>query len=192
VQIRTLTIEDPEPVRAEASRSWSPLTDELIQRHQRGVWRYLRSLGCEAALAEDLTQEAFLALLRQPPRVTVDRVLARWLRTTAHNLYRNSGRRRRSVALVDEAVAEAAWTDLVRRADADDAVDAVRACLDALPERMRVALEVRYGPDGTRARVGDRLDLAADGVKTLLRRARERLLRCVKHRQGHEEQQEES
>lgn len=31
------------------------------ERHQTGLWRYLRFLGCPADLADDLTQEALLA-----------------------------------------------------------------------------------------------------------------------------------
>ena len=28
--------------------------EELIAKHQAGVWRYLRALGCDGALADDL------------------------------------------------------------------------------------------------------------------------------------------
>ena len=38
---------------------------QLIREHQAGVWRYLRVLGCSRELAEDLTQETFLAVLEQ-------------------------------------------------------------------------------------------------------------------------------
>ncbi|HEX7449919.1 MAG TPA: sigma factor, partial [Pirellulales bacterium] len=38
----------------------------LIEEHQAGVWRYLRVLGCNAAEAEDLTQDTFLAVLEKP------------------------------------------------------------------------------------------------------------------------------
>ena len=33
--------------------------EELIQKYQNGIWRYLRVLGCEASLADDITQETF-------------------------------------------------------------------------------------------------------------------------------------
>ena len=38
----------------------------LVQQHQAEVWRYLRFLGATAELADDLTQETFLQLLRAP------------------------------------------------------------------------------------------------------------------------------
>ena len=39
---------------------------QLIEKYQVGVWRYLRALGCEPALADDLTQETFLSVLQHP------------------------------------------------------------------------------------------------------------------------------
>ena len=36
----------------------------LVQKHQAGVWRYVRFLGADTAEADDLTQETFLALAR--------------------------------------------------------------------------------------------------------------------------------
>ena len=36
----------------------------LVTLHQAGVWRYLRALGCDASLADDLTQDTFLEAWR--------------------------------------------------------------------------------------------------------------------------------
>ena len=41
------------------------LTD-LVRSYQAGVWRYLRFLGAEDALADDLTQETFLTIWKRP------------------------------------------------------------------------------------------------------------------------------
>lgn len=38
----------------------------MVHEHQAGLWRYLRYLGCEPALAEDLVQEVFLAVWQRP------------------------------------------------------------------------------------------------------------------------------
>ena len=43
-----------------------PWVEELARRHQAGVWRYLRLLGCAPDLADDLVQETFLQVLRRP------------------------------------------------------------------------------------------------------------------------------
>ena len=44
----------------QSHRASFQLTEDLIRRHQSGVWRYLRFLGCPPELADDLTQEAKL------------------------------------------------------------------------------------------------------------------------------------
>ena len=38
----------------------------LAAEHYVAVWRYLRLLGCDAALAEDLCQDTFLRVLEKP------------------------------------------------------------------------------------------------------------------------------
>lgn len=158
------------------------LTPELIRRHQAGVWRYLRLLGCDEASADDLTQDAFLALLRQPPASAEPAAIARWLRTTALRLFRNLGKRTRNNLPLDEAAIEAAWSTHVQSSNADEVMDDLDTCMQGLPSRMQSALMVRYGDGGSRHAVAATLGLQDDGAKTLLRRARERLSHCLQHK----------
>ena len=74
---------------------------ELIAQHQVGIWRYLRVLGCDAALAEDLTQETFLSVLRKPFVVYSDAATAAYLRRVAYNLFISHRRRSRKETLVE-------------------------------------------------------------------------------------------
>ena len=66
---------------------------ELFQVHQLGVWRYVRFLGANPELAEDITQETFLALLRHPLKRQDEKATKAWLRATARNLYLMKRRR---------------------------------------------------------------------------------------------------
>ena len=161
------------------------LTDELVLRHQRGVWRYLRFLGAAPALADDLTQEAFLALGRAPVEDRGASAVAAWLRVTAGNLYRAQGRAPGGeLRLVDAAELERGW---VLRAGDDGGeawLAALDACLETLAPRQRCALELRYraGRGASRDELAAALELSAEGVKTLLRRAKARLRACVERR----------
>ena len=74
----------------------------LIQTYQAGVWRYLRVLGCEAALAEDLTQETFLAVLQRPFQEVNAAATNAYLRKTALNLYISHRRRNGRMMATDE------------------------------------------------------------------------------------------
>jgi RNA polymerase sigma-70 factor (ECF subfamily) len=165
------------------SRAAVQLTEELVRRHQKGVWRYLRFLGCPAELADDLTQETFLTLLQWAPEERGDAALAAWLRTTARNLFRMQARRpRKGVELAAEAELEEAWLryageDPTRAGD--DYLVALHSCLQRLEGREHEALMLRYGESASRREVASALGLGVEGAKTLVRRAKDKLRKCV-------------
>ena len=61
-------MEEPEPavVRAAAAGDLAAF-ELLVRRYQAHVWRFLRHLLGDAALAEDVTQETFLRLYQRLP-----------------------------------------------------------------------------------------------------------------------------
>src|SRR5688572_23610575 len=73
----------------------------LIEHHQPGVWRYLRALGCEPTLAEDLTQDTFLAVLQKPFQDYNPAATAAYLRRVAYNLFISYQRRAGKVTTVE-------------------------------------------------------------------------------------------
>ena len=160
------------------------VTEALIRAHQSGVWRHLRLCGAPADVADDLTQETFLRLCVQPPEARGDAALAGWLRATARNLLANSRRALRPLPL-DESAAEAAHAEYDRGDGGERWRGALAACIAALPPREQQALALRYARGGSRAAVAAALQLADEGVKTLLRRVRARLQACVHRRVEH-------
>ena len=90
----------PLPVPAGATLGFDPV--RLIETYQAGVWRYLRALGCESALAEDLTQDTFLAVLQRPFQDINPAATAAYLRKTAFNLFISHQRRAGKVTAVED------------------------------------------------------------------------------------------
>ena len=155
--------------------------EAIIRSHQRGVWRFLRWLGADPALADDLLQEAFLLLLQRPPADRSEPAVAAWLRTTAANLFRSSGRRARwGVPLHDGDLLDAVWQENAGNDGGDGDQEALALCLEQLPERTRQALDLRYRHGLAEPALAAALGLRAGGVKTLLRRARELLAQCIR------------
>lgn len=151
---------------------------QLVQRHQAEVWRYLRYLGASAELADDLVQETFLQFLRAPFEDQGDAQRAGWLRKVARNLYVKSFRRP-PFAASDLDRIEAVWADHAGHDGGDESLQALRDCLDKLDGRAREAVRLHYEDRRSRREIGERLEIGEQGVKSLLRRSRELLRRCV-------------
>ena len=169
------------PFQAESPRIQPDPLAAFVRAHQAWVWRYLVFLGCERSLADDLTQDTFVAVLGREQSIGV-RAQRSYMRRTAQSMLLKAHRRRRSVELVDELVAEAAF-DLFCGADEGAGyLDALRQCLAQLDERQRQAIDWLYREGVSRGEVGRRLGLSEGGVKSLLRRVYARLRHCVTRR----------
>jgi len=155
---------------------------ELILRHQNGIWRYLRVLGCDAATADDLTQETFLRVLRRDNFVQhSDEATSEYLRRTAYNLlvsnHRKWGRMQvtDSPSLLDESWHRWAGKDLT----GDEAADALRNCMELLSDRAREALQMRFVDNIPRVEIGEALGITDHGARNLMQRAKAQLRECV-------------
>jgi RNA polymerase sigma-70 factor (sigma-E family) len=142
----------------------------------REVWpRLVRSLASytgDAALAEDLAQEALARALVRWRKVGAMDAPAMWVYRTAMNLARSRFRRRRAEARAYERVG-------VRSEDAQqvdqDAVLTVRSEIGRLPERQRAALVLRFHADLSVDETAAVMGCAPGTVKALTHQALERL-----------------
>lgn len=165
----------------------------LIHTHQAEICRYLGYLGADPATVDDLAQDTFVSAFgaaRSPAPGDV-RAEAAWLRTIARNHFLMLCRRRRAspvrASLESLTEAEDVWQrEFLRDGDGFDYVEALRRCLETLSGRMREAVTLRYTERAPRERMAERLEMTEDGVKTILRRAREALGQCVRQRLAQE------
>jgi RNA polymerase sigma-70 factor (ECF subfamily) len=159
--------------------------ETLVNRHQRGVWRYLRMLGCDDATADDLTQETFLRVLRRDDFVQHnDSATAGYLRRTAYNLLVSRHRKYGRVQtigepeLLDESWDRWAGKDL----SGDAAVEALEHCFDKLTERAQIALRMRFDSSASRVEIGEALGITDHGARNLMQRAKQQLRNCVEEK----------
>lgn len=152
---------------------------ELVSAHQVGLWRYLRFLGCESGEAEDVAQETFLVVLRQPFQNQGAAAAAGYLRTVARNLLiKRRARDGREVTNSDFEQYEQYWSSVA--ADGGDAyVGALRECLQKLDDAPRRAISLQYENKQSRAEIASALGYSEDGVKSLVKRARASLRACI-------------
>lgn len=157
---------------------------DLVQAHQAGVWRYLRFLGCDRSESDDLTQETFLTVIKTPFEYRSSRAAAAYLRKVARNRLLAVRRKQKRVsAMGDLDRAEAVWAEMAGDNGLGDYLAALEDCLQAaVTPKAREAIDLKYREDASRDEIADQLEMAADGVKTLLRRARSSLRDCVERK----------
>ena len=164
--------------------------EQLVRDHQPAIYRYLRYLGAQLAVAEDLTQETFLATMKENPNQPDhpdDPRWQAWLRGIARNLFLAECRRSATQAIpLDDPTldhAEEVWASHFESESAwADHLVALRACMEKLPPRQREALEMRYTNRTAREDMALALEMSEQGVKTRLRRIRVALARCIQQR----------
>ncbi len=157
-----------------------PNAAEFIAKHQIGVWRYLRAIGCEASLADDLTQDTFFAVLRRPFEFVSDAASAGYLRRVAYHLLVTA--RRKSNRMVVTDCAESFETDWARWAGfdhGDTAMDALQDCFGRLTKRAQMSLRMRFAEEASRETIAEALGISEHGAKNLMQRAKQQLRDCV-------------
>ena len=145
---------------------------EIAGRHYQPVYRLVWRMTNGAADAEDIAQEAFVRLWKNPAQLREGAALKGWLMWVAANAVIDRSRKLRSGALDDapEVVDPQARPDApLDRAQAARLVDARIA---ELPERQRLALSLVYFEGLTNIEAAAVLEVSVDALESLLARAR--------------------
>jgi RNA polymerase sigma-70 factor (sigma-E family) len=163
---------DPGPAAtnsAEDSRAWTAddAVSLMFAAHYRSLVRLAVLLMHDAAAAEDVTQDAYVALHSHWRRLRdADKALA-YLRATVLNRAR-SALRRRSVVTRYLAAAPPPGTEPSAEAGALELVEhaAVLAVIRRLPVRQREAIVLRYYADLSEAQIADAMGISRGAVKS--------------------------
>jgi RNA polymerase sigma-70 factor (ECF subfamily) len=151
----------------------------LFDRFAPRIETYLRRLGAEQALAEDLTQEVMLVLwqrarLYDPTRATA----STWIFTIARNRFTDSVRRRPSEVEADVyAIGMEADDDTERSFYLTQLERHLRRAVASLPSEQKELIEQGYFRDKTQAALADAFDLPLGTVKSRQRLALDKLRR---------------
>ena len=145
---------------------------EIVGRHYQPVYRLVWRMTGGAADAEDMAQEAFLKLWKNPGQVREAGALKGWLMRVAANAVIDRSRRPRAAPL--EEAPEIA--DPQARPDAPldraQAAGLVDRRIAELPERQRLALSLVYFEGLTNIEAAAVLEVSVDALESLLARAR--------------------
>jgi RNA polymerase sigma-70 factor (ECF subfamily) len=168
---RDYAVTDSDAALLERLRSGdSTAFEELFLRHYTAVYRVSYRVVDNAQEAEDLAQETFLALYRQPPRVDSSGSPGAWLYRVAvnraYNVLRSKQRLQRRLERVEPQQQSDPQDEYLRREERER----VRAALARLPERTAKLLLLRHAGLAY-AEIAAALQVAPGSVGTLLVRA---------------------
>jgi RNA polymerase sigma-70 factor (ECF subfamily) len=161
---------------ARARRGERGAFDEIVKRHQRGLWRLVRRYVRNDADASDVAQQAFVRAYRALDRFRGEASVRSWLYrigiNVALNFVRDHGREQASdtagAELTVDAVAPGAMLSAER-------AKALREAVAELPPKQRMVLELRVFDDLSFREVAALADCTENAAKVSFHYAVKRL-----------------
>ena len=161
--------------------------EALYDRHGGPAFSLAYRMVGNRAIAEDITQEAFLSIWRSRMRYQSERGSVRtWVLGIVHHraidaLRRNlvHERRRASAEGIEE------WQEAQERTDVEAArreeARTVRAAIDELPDQQGQVIDLAYFGGFTHTQIAEMLDMPVGTVKGRMRLGLDKLRRSLAH-----------
>lgn len=144
---------------------------ELVRRHQRGLLRIVLRLTRELPLAEDIVQETFIKAYEKMEMFEGRSSFKSWLYqvglNTAKNRFRSRPPEEFTTDILQGGVDAGAERDLVK----GDVAKKLRAEVDLLPERQRIAITLRVFEDLSFKEIAQIMNCPYDTAKANYRHA---------------------
>jgi len=154
---------------------------DLMASHQVRLMGYIRSLVPDEHAAKDILQETNITLMRKSRDFEKGTHFTAWAFRVAYfevlSWRRNRGREK--LQFSDELVESLAETSSRLAEDYDSRLEALKVCLDKLPERQRDIVRRRYLSGISVQDIAAELNFNANAVSQLLHRARTNLFDCI-------------
>ncbi len=174
---------------------------ELVARHEKRLWNFVRRFVADTATAEDLLQEVFLRVVRNAAEWKASAKFSTWLYTIARNLCTDNARRGllRKADSLDQTPAPSRDQSGPHRIDkiAGSAPTAEKAAMNreladrvdravaALPVEQREVFLMREVMDMSFAEIASATGASEPTVKSRMRYALERLRTALVELQDH-------
>ena len=161
----------------------------LFLQHQADVRAFIGSVVRDPHARDDVFQEVALVCWRDFDRYDASRSFGAWARGVAANKVKQWWERSRRGPVAFSPQTVDAILDAFNRTESDVSprLDALRACLEELPQKARRLLTYRYQLSLRPAEIARRLEATRDAVYKALARIRVRLEDCIRRRLALEE-----
>ncbi|QDT59349.1 ECF RNA polymerase sigma factor SigR [Stieleria bergensis] len=147
---------------------------------------YARSLLGHYATADDVVQEAMLVVVKKYDQFQEGTSMLAWCRSIVRiEVMRAKQRRQRERTLADRLLDDAidAAFDEFQTARRHDEVEswreALRCCLERVPERGQGVLRARFADELSYQQIGERIGMTIEAVRKALFRLKKQVRSCV-------------
>lgn len=172
--------------------------EELLDRYEKPLFRFVSRIVNDRADAEDITQEVFVKVFRNVGSFRHDSSLRTWVYRIAVreslNRRRWFFRHKRQEVSIDEPVGNtgiSAWERIVdacaspfEQTEKNEQMDLVRAALAEIDERMRVAVVLRDIEGLSYQEISETLGVSLGTVKSRIMRGREAIRAKIRAREA--------
>lgn len=156
---------------------------EIVNRYRQRVYRLCYRMLGQREDAEDVSQEAFVRVLKSLASWDQDRAFEPWLLTIAANRCRTKLARRKTQTTAQTlpfAPADHRWT---REAEADQLHEELELALEGLPPKHQRAFRYFHQDQLSYFEIARKLAVPEGTVKTWVHRARREIVRKLVARQ---------
>lgn len=160
----------------------------LVRENEAMLMTYLRAAVRNQAVVEDLFQETMLVAWRKLNEYDRSCPFGPWTRGIAAKLIMAHFRKAKSDIMITGCDTLEYLSHLIehiheRAGDTwEQKIDALRLCIDALPDRYQNMIQLRYFEDHPASKISDITKIALETVRKRLQRARAQLLDCLKRK----------
>ncbi|HEY2930906.1 MAG TPA: RNA polymerase sigma factor [Acidobacteriota bacterium] len=156
---------------------------QLYRRRQPGIYQFALRMSASTLIAEDIVQEVFMTLVREPLRYDRERgpVVAYLYGIARNQILRSLNRNRNKVSVVEGDAAQSCSESLVSTDDPlgdltrSETIDAVRRAVMALPQHYREVVVLCDLNSLSYAEAATVLECAIGTVRSRLHRAHAQL-----------------
>ena len=148
---------------------------QIYDTHARPIYRYHYSRAGNAADAEDLTSQTFMAVIEALPRYQHRNHFTAWVFQIARSKLMDHFRRNHAHSEIDEWVADPAQVDALEAVVRDEVHVRLMSLLHLLDEDERELIRLRYSAELSFVEIAHLLGRKEDAVRKALRRVLDRL-----------------
>ncbi len=178
---RAIPVEDGAVLAGRLLHGEQAAARELVDRYYERIYMFMRAVGHDRQISEDLTQETFLRAWYHIGQLRDGKALSGWLFRIAGNVSRLHRRRfkgKDGVSL-DSIEPPAGGADGSFKAGEQEQIDLVQQAVERLPWKLRQAVVLHYMEQLTIAEAADAAGIREGTLKSRLNRGLEALRKEV-------------